>query len=160
MVREFKGAVKIEHRIGIKAPADIVWEILADVPRWPEWTTLYSRATGVIGFGERLKLEVNVPDHAPEALEPVILEWEPRELIHWKLKSMMGLLESVRFFEIDTLSETGCIFSNGEMFGGFLGPARSAIKRRGALRQGFTALGEAMCARAEALWRERGGGAT
>jgi hypothetical protein len=149
--------VKIEHRIGVKAPADIVWEILADVPGWPRWSGLYPRASGVIGFGERLKLEVRVPGHPPHAIEPEILEWEPRELVHWKITSMMGLLESVRFFEIDALSEVGCIFSNGEMFGGFLGPARSAVKMRGALRQGFTTLGEAMRDRAEALWRERGG---
>lgn len=152
--------MKIEHRIGVKAPAEIVWEILADVPGWTEWSGLYTRASGVIGFGERLKLEVQVPGQAPAAIEPVILEWEPRELLHWRLKSMMGLLESVRFFEIDSLSESGCIFSNGEMFGGFLGPARSAVKMRGSLRQAFTTLGEAMRDRAEALWRERGGGAT
>ena len=149
--------MKIEHRIGVKAPADILWEILADVPRWPEWSTIYPRAAGVIGFGERLKLDILVPGHPPHAIEPVILEWAPRELIHWKIKSLFGLLESVRFFEIDTLSETGCIFSNGEMFGGLLGPAPSARRLRGPLRQGFTALGEAMRDRAEALWRERSG---
>jgi hypothetical protein len=152
--------VKIEHRIGVKAPADIVWEILSDVPGWTEWTTLYTRASGVIGFGERLKLEVSVPGHPSRAIEPVVFEWEPRELIHWKIKSLGGLLESVRFFEIDTLSENGCIFSNGEMFGGLLGPTPTARRMRGALRRGFTALGEAMRDRAEALWLSRGGGAT
>lgn len=151
--------MKIEHRIGVKAPADIVWEILADVPGWPRWTGLYTRASGVIGFGERLKLEVAAPGLPSTAIEPVILEWEPRELIHWKIKSMLGLLERVRFFEIDSLSETGCIFANGEMFGGFLGPERSAVKQRAALRQAFTTLGETMRDRAEALWQERGGGA-
>jgi hypothetical protein len=152
--------VKIEHRIGVKAPSEIVWEILADVPNWPQWSTLYSRASGVIGFGERLKLEVAAPGQLPAAIEPVVFAWEPRELIHWRLTSRMGLRESVRFFEIDTLSETGCIFSNGEIFGGYLGPAPSATKMRGTLRQGFAALGEAMRDRAEALWRERGGEAT
>jgi hypothetical protein len=152
--------VKIEHRIGVRAPADIVWEILSDVPGWPAWSTLYSRASGVIGFGEHLKLELNIPGQPPRAIEPEVFEWEPRELIHWKIKSLGGLLERVRFFEIDTLSENGCIFSNGEMFGGLLGPELSARKLRGPLRQGFTAMGEAMRDRAEALWQSRGGGAT
>jgi hypothetical protein len=152
--------VKIEHRIGVKAPAGVVWEILSDVPGWTQWSTLYTRASGVIGFGERLKLEVAAPGLPPHAIEPVVFEWEPHELIHWKIKSLGGLLESVRFFEIVALSETGCIFSNGEMFGGLLGPSRAAMKRRGALRQGFTALGEAMRDKAEALWRERDEGAT
>jgi hypothetical protein len=152
--------VKIEHRIGVKAPATIVWEILADVPGWSQWSGLYTRASGVIGFGERLKLEVAHPGLPVRAIEAVVFEWEPRELIHWKIKSLGGLLESVRFFEIDSLSEAGCIFSNGEMFGGLLGPSRTALKQRGALRQGFTTLGESMRDRAETLWRERGGGAT
>lgn len=152
--------MKIEHRIGVKAPASVVWDILSDVPGWVHWTTLYTRASGVIGFGERLKLEVAAPGLPLKAIEPVVFEWEPHELIHWKLRSLGGLLESVRFFEIDSLSESGCIFSNGEIFGGFLGPSRAAMRQRGALRQGFTALGEAMRDRAESLWRERGEGAT
>jgi hypothetical protein len=153
-------SVKIEHRIGVKAPAGVVWEILADVPGWTRWSKLYTRASGVIGFGERLKLEVATPGLPPLAIEPVVFEWEPHQLVHWKLTSLGGLLESVRFFEIDALSESGCIFSNGEMFGGLLGPSRRAMKQRGALRQGFTALGESMRDKAEALWRERGEGAT
>jgi hypothetical protein len=152
--------LKIEHRIGIKAPASVVWEILADVSSWPEWTTLYSKASGVVGFGERLKLEVSLPGLPPHAIEPEVFEWEPNGAIHWRLKSMAGLLESVRFLEIEALSETGCIFSNGEIFGGFLGPSRTAVKRQRILRKGFTALGEALRDRAEALWRERGGETT
>jgi hypothetical protein len=152
--------LKIEHRLGVKAPAAIVWEILTDVPAWPQWSTLYSRASGVIGFGERLKLEVCLPGHEPQAIEPVIFEWEPHEVIHWKLKSMIGLIENIRFLEVESLSEASCIFANGEIYGGFMGPERAAVKQRKLIRQGFTALGEAMRDRAEALWRERGGGAT
>jgi len=152
--------LKIEHRLGVKAPAAIVWEILTDVPGWTRWSTLYSKASGVIGFGERLKLEVALPGQPPQAIEPVIFEWEPHEVIHWRLRSMMGLIENVRFLEVDPLSEVGCIFANGEIYGGFMGPQREAVKRRALIRQGFTAMGEAMRDRAEALWRERGGGAT
>lgn len=152
--------MKIEHRLGVKAPASIVWEILSDVPGWTAWSTIYSKASGVVGFGERLKLEVAIPGQPLLAIEPVIFEWEPHEVIHWRLKSMAGLIESVRFLEVEALSEAGCIFSNGEIYGGLLGPSRAAIKQRRAIRQGFQALGEAMRDRAEALWRERGGGAT
>ena len=146
--------------MGVKAPASIVWEILADVAGWPNWSTLYSRASGVIGYGERLKLELVLPGQAPVAIEPVIFEWEPHEAIHWRTKAMAGLIDNVRFLEVESLSEAGCIFSNGEIFGGFMGPSREAVKQRSALRRGFTALGEAMRERAEALWREREGGAT
>ena len=153
--------MKLEHRLGVKAPASVVWEILSDVPAWPQWSVIYTKASGVIGFGERLKLEmVSLPGHAPQAIEPVIFEWEPHEVIHWRLKSMLGMIDNVHFLEVEALSEAGCIFANGEIYGGLMGPQGSAVKRRGLIRQGFTALGEAMRDRAEALWRERGGGAT
>jgi hypothetical protein len=146
--------------LGVKAPASIVWEILADVPAWPRWSVIYTKASGVIGYGERLKLEVSLPGQPPEAIEPEIFEWEPHEVIHWRLKSMLGMIENVHFLEVEALSETGCIFANGEIYGGLMGPQRSAVKQRAVIRQGFTALGEAMRDRAEALWRERSGGAT
>jgi hypothetical protein len=152
--------LKIEHRLGVKAPASVVWEILADVPSWPTWSTIYSKASGVIGYGERLKLELALPGQPPQAIEPIIYEWEPHEVIHWRLKSMMGMIETIRFLEVDALSDTGCIFANGEIHGGLMGPSKAAIKQRALLRAGFTAMGEAMRDRAEALWRERGGEAT
>ena len=34
------GPPKIEHRIGIQAPADVIWEILADIPGWEAWNPL------------------------------------------------------------------------------------------------------------------------
>ena len=152
--------MKIEYRVGVKAPASIVWEILTDVAGWPRWSTLYSRASGVIGYGERLKLDLVLPGQEAVPIEPVIFEWEPHEAIHWRTKAMAGLIDNVRFMEVESLSGSGCIFSNGEIFGGFMGPSREAVKQRSLLRQGFIALGEAMREHAEALWRERGGGAT
>ena len=152
--------MKIEHRLGVKAPASIVWEILADVPGWTKWSTIYTKASGVIGFGERLKLEVSLPAHEPTLIEPVIFEWEPHEVIHWRQKFMLGMIDNVHFLEVEALSDTGCIFANGEIYGGLMGPQSSAVKQRALIRQGFTAMGEAMRDRAEALWRERGGGAT
>ena len=40
--------VKLEHRIGVQAPAEVIWESLFDVPGWEGWNPLYPRAAGVI----------------------------------------------------------------------------------------------------------------
>ncbi|HEX8244209.1 MAG TPA: SRPBCC family protein, partial [Longimicrobium sp.] len=49
-------AFKIEHRIGVAAPADAVWRLVADVERWPEWLPHYRwvRFQRKDGFGTGL----------------------------------------------------------------------------------------------------------
>ena len=54
--------------------------------------------------------------------------------------------------EIEALTETGCIFSNGEIFDGLFEPFLSRRLRRD-LRAGFAAMGAAVKARAEMTWR-------
>lgn len=152
-------SVKLEHRLGIKAPGHVVWEILADLPTWREWNPLYPEAKGVIGFGERLTLKVAIEGLAPRTIQPTILDWAPDEAIHWKLSAMGGLVTSIRYLEIEKMHDEGCIFSNGELFDGFLGP--SVAKRlKWKLRGAFEAFGEALRDRAEARWRERAGAPT
>lgn len=151
--------LKIEHRVGLQVPASIVWEIISDVSSWPAWTQIYPKAAGKIGFGERLVLTLALPGEPHREIAPVIIDWTPDEAIHWRTSLVGGLGWSVRYLEIEVLSETGCVFSNGELFGGLAGPMAARGMRR-SLRRGFTALGEALKDRAESLWRERSGEAT
>lgn len=151
--------LKIEHRIGIKVPAEVIWEILVDVSNWPQWSRIYPRTSGVIGFGESLVLTVALPEESEQIITPTVLDWTPNEAIHWRSTAVGGLITSVRYLEIERLHETGCVFSNGELFAGLLG-SRLARRRRRSLREGFAAFGEALRARAEAAWRERAEGAT
>ena len=146
--------IKIEHRVGIPVPADILWEILSDVPRWPEWTTIYPQAKGVIGFGEKLTLTLALPNQKPLAIEPRIVDWAPNEAIHWKLPLYGGFGRAIHYLEIEILSDNGCIFSNGEILEGFAVRWVQPAMRR-SMKAGFTALGEAMEKRALALWRKR-----
>jgi hypothetical protein len=130
--------------------------VISDLPRWEEWNPLYTQAEGEIGFGKTLTLILAIPGETPETIRPVIVSWTPEELLHWRMSLSGGFLRSVRYLEIHRLSDDGCIFSNGE---GFTGIAAWFVPRKmkRALRQGFAALGEAVKARSETLWRERGG---
>ncbi len=151
--------LKIEHQLGVKAPASVVWEIIHDLERWADWNPLYTQASGVIRIGERLTLTLALPGQPPRELEAIVIDWTPDEAIHWKTSHVRGLVRTVRYLEIEAKSETGCIFSNGEIFQGLLGP-RVARQMRPSLKQGFAALGEAVRDLAEARWRSRQGGAT
>jgi len=146
--------VKLEHRIGIQAPAEIIWESLVDIGSWESWNPLYPRAEGTVRIGNTLNLTVNIPGQAPRHIQPRILDWAPADHIHWRLSLMGGWIKTVRYLEIEALSETGCIFSNGEIFDGLLG-SMVANRYRRQLRAAMASMGEALQLRAEAAWRER-----
>ena len=152
-------AVKLEHRIGVQAPAEVIWESLFDVAGWPAWNPLYPKAAGVVRIGSQLDLELAMPGLPARQIRPTILDWAPNDHIHWSTRSAYGLMKTLRYIEIETLSETGCIFSNGELYDGMLGE-RFASRHRRLIREGFAAMGEAVRARAEAAWRERQGNPT
>ncbi|MDO9474223.1 MAG: SRPBCC domain-containing protein [Caulobacter sp.] len=147
-------AVKLERRIGIQAPDEIVWELLSDVPGWATWNPLYPRAEGEIRIGHRWDLDLALPGQTLRTIKPVILDWAPYDHIHWRLDMMRGWMRTVRFLEIEKMGEENVIFSNGEIFDGWLGPSAARRLRRPIL-DGFEALNEALKARAEAIWAER-----
>jgi hypothetical protein len=143
----------------VRAPAAMVWDIVYDIDRWGEWNPLYPEAWGEIRYGETLKLKLALPEQPERELLATVLDWAPNEAIHWKTSRLGGFVRTVRYLEIETMTEEGCIFSNGEIFSGLL--SGTVVRRlRPSLKKGFTALGEAVRDRAEALWRERGGGTT
>lgn len=145
---------KIEHRVGVQAPVEVVWEVIADLEAWAHWNPIYTQASGRIGYGEQLRLTLSLPGHQPRELTPTVIEWIPNEQLHWVEKHKAGLVRSVRYIELEKLSDEGCIFAHGEMWEGFL--AVSTVRPVGrSLRDGFEAMSQAIKARAEALWRER-----
>ena len=140
--------VKLEHRTGVRAPVDVIWTMLYDIEAWPRWNPLYTKVAGTIRIGAPLELEVALPGQAPRTIRPVVLDWIPNEQILWSLTMFGGLIKSTRYFEIEELAPGSCIFSNGEMFDGLLGP-RAARRMSGPIRAGFQAMGEAVKALAE-----------
>jgi hypothetical protein len=143
--------VKLEHRIGVRAPAEVIWDAIRDIEGWRDWNPLYPRVEGQLRIGAQLEVEVALPRQKPRTIRPVIIDWVPNDQIHWRVSMLGGLVRTTRYIEIEALTETGCIFSNGELFSGTLGPT---VARRMArdIRAGFAAMGEAVKARAEAAW--------
>lgn len=151
--KPFSG-VRVEDRIGIQAPAEVIWEIVYDLERWREWNPTYTEASGQVKIGETLTLTLALPDQPSQVIQPKVIDWVPNEQLHWRLSFMGGLIKTLRYMEITALSEHGCIVDNGEIFGGLMGP--SLGKRMGrVVRRGFQAMNEALKTRAEAEWAAR-----
>jgi hypothetical protein len=144
--------VKIEHRVGVQAPAEAIWRVISDIESWGTWNPLYPRAEGKLRIGARLALHLALRDREPETIRPIILDWIPNEQIHWRLTTLGGLVKRTRFLEIEQLGDNACIFANGELFEGPL--ARLTVRPvAGAMRHGFQTMGEALKAQVEAAWR-------
>lgn len=150
---------KVEHRIGIRASSDAIWDIVSDLRTWGEWNPIYPQAAGDLRIGQTLTLTLQLPDDKPRTIQPVVLDWVPREQLHWRLSMMGGLVNTLRYIEIEELAPGSCIVSNGEIFKGLLG-TRVLKANATKLRKGFTAMGMALRDRAEAQWRAGGGDTT
>lgn len=145
-------SVKIEHRIGVQAPPDAIWAVIADIKGWSLWNPLYPKADGAVRIGAPLTLEVALPNRKPQTIRPVIVDWIPNEQIYWRHQALGGLVRTTRYLEIEKLTDTGCIFAHGEVFAGPLGP--TVVRSLGrSIRTGFAAMSEAVKARAETGWR-------
>jgi hypothetical protein len=146
--------LRIEHRIGVEAPAEVIWEVISDLKSWESWNKLYPKAAGEIHIGSVLDVTLAIPGEAPRQIQPTVLEWVPNEQLHWRLTMLGGLVKATRYFEIETLAEANCIVSNGEILGGLMGP-RIGKRMARTLYRAFIEMNEALKARAEGLWLAR-----
>ena len=145
-------SLRIEHRIGVAAPAETIWELVGDVEGWPRWNPLYTQASGKLGIGATLRLTEALPERPPREISPVVVDWEPCAQILWRENGLLGRV--VRYLEIEALTETGCIFANGAFFHGLIGQTEAKSRRR-AIYAGYEALGEAVKRLSEKAWAEQ-----
>ena len=144
----------VEHRIGVQAPAEVVWEVVSDFESWAHWNPLYRRAEGVMKVGSTLVLEQHLPGQPPTVIQPIVQDWVPYEQLHWRSSRLGGFVTAIRYLEIETMGPANATFSNGELFMGMLLRFVSRDERR-LLKAAFTQMGEAVRDRAEAIWSER-----
>ena len=157
--RVAKAVFRIEHRLGVPAPAEVIWQVLADLERWGEWNPIYPKVEGKLTIGGQLEITEQIPGFEPVQITPTVVDWVPDAQILWRTSGRFGFLKRLRYLEIDQLDEQGCIFANGEDWYGR--PARYITReQRRAMRAGFEAFGEALSARALAVWREGGAAPT
>lgn len=147
-------AFRIEHRIGVAAPSDVIWSLLSDLEGWSRWNPLYPEVQGRLAIGETLRVTEALPGQPARTISPTVVDWEPPAQILWR-HNTGPMARTVRYLEIEALSETGCVFSNGAFFHGFLGE-QAAKSRRPVIYRGYEALGEAMKREAEQLHRGAG----
>lgn len=144
----------VEHRIGVQAPAEIIWEIVSDFSTWGDWNPTHPFAQGQMKIGTPLTLHHALPGEPVRVIQPVVQDWVPYEQLHLRASRLGGFVTSIRYLEIEQMGPASSTFSNGELFMGLLVRWVSREERR-KLKAAFSQMGEALRDRAEALWSER-----
>lgn len=137
---------RIEKRIGVRAPADRIWEVISDLPGWTRWNP-YEAVEGSLGFGAPLSVREALPDFAPRETVAHVNDWQPLAQLVWIEKRGL-MFRTVRYFEIEELAPGSCIVSNGTLFSGLRGELFHD-KHRKRIRAAYEDVAEALRRAAE-----------
>jgi hypothetical protein len=140
-------ALRVEYRIGIQATAERIWEVFANLERWPDWNPAYPEAKGDFAFGGTLQLLERVPGAPERWITGGIVDWTPYAQVVLRVDDGF-LAHRLQYFEIDRLADVGCIFAAGAFFNGFNAPGLMRKTGRG-LKLGFGLMAEALKAKVE-----------
>lgn len=144
---------KIEFRIGVAAPVDDVYDVIADIEKWPEWSPIHKKASGKMSFGAPIAFEEYYEGLGTWEINGVLADWQPLSHIHISVPKKFYEGRLVRYFEMDALSEAGSSFSVGALFDGFLSE-REGRRYGKFLKIGFESFADAVKNRAEKAYAE------
>ena len=138
---------RIEKRIGVRAPADQIWEMLADLPTWDRWNPIETAVEGTIAYGGSIALTEAIAGLPERRAAVRVGEWQPNAQLVWIEKRGLWF-SAVRYFEIDELEPGSCIFANGFIFNGLRGEMHFDRHRK-ALREAVDSVADALKTTAE-----------
>jgi hypothetical protein len=140
----------IRTEITIERPAAVVWAVLVDIDRWPEWNP-FARASGRLAVGEMLEVEIRPPGKSPMTFRPTVVKLDPGVELRWLGHlGVAGIFDGEHGFRIEPDGDRRCRLAHSETFKGIL--AGPLLWFAGdATRRGFEAMNLALKARAEAI---------
>jgi hypothetical protein len=141
----------------IPAPPEVVWGVLADVARYPDWNPFLVEVRGTPTLGRRLRVTLAPPGGRRVTLHPRVTVLEPGATLEWLGRlGLPRLLDGRHRFELHPVDGgRGTRLVQREEFRGVLVPVVARQLDR-STRAGFLAMNEALGARAQAVGAERG----
>ncbi len=141
----------LEHSHEVEAPAARVWQVVCDLPRYPEWNPFVVRCVSTLAIGDPIDMRVRVLPFWAQPQRERVLEHDPgRHLCYGIGPTPLGALASRRCHDVVPLAPARSRYVSHFELSGWLSPL-VALLLGGRLRAGFSAMSAALCARAEAL---------
>lgn len=141
---------ELHTEIAIEAPDEVVWDVLVDLDRYPEWNPFVVESIGRVEVGERLVNRLQPPGGKAMTFKPTVSEVVPNRSFEWLGRlGVPGLFDGRHRFELRPTASGGTTLVHTEQFDGVLVRLmRSSLDTRTAA--GFEAMNEALKTRAEA----------
>ena len=137
----------IETITQIDAPAEVVWQIITDFERYPEWNPFITELCGSLREGARLRATFTVAGRKPQTFEPRITVIEPGKRLVWSGRlAIPRLFDAEHILAVDGLDRSAT-FTHREHFRGLLVPVLG--KTLAATHDAFRAMDAALARRAE-----------
>ncbi|MFS2212975.1 SRPBCC domain-containing protein [Telluria sp. Tellsp104] len=144
-------------KVEIDAPASVVWDVLVDLPRYPEWNPFTAKVESTLKVGDEIHLYIPAPGAPGEFIHVVeyMAAVEPCQLLSWEQRPGAGSKDAARRDQyIEALGPERSAYFTTDIFLGL--NADSIMKNFGAwVQQGFDALALCLKTRAERVYAER-----
>jgi uncharacterized protein YndB with AHSA1/START domain len=146
-------ALTIDHTLDINAPAAVVWEVITDLPRYPEWNPFVLRCASTLQPGDPIDMRVQLKDERDQR------EWitahEPGRYLAYRMKPVpLGALSSERSHEVQAVDAGRARYRSHFQLRGWLAWLPRTLLGE-VLHSGFSGMSQGIKRRAEALWAQR-----
>lgn len=144
--------IALRAEIDIAAPREIVWAVLTDLSRYPEWNPFTTRIDGTLGEGADLVLHVALrPGHKEKRQRQRVVALVAPDRIAWRTYVGTPTLLRAQREQLLTSNAAGTThYSTTDSFSGGLVPLVMSLYRKD-MERGFATMTQALKARAEVL---------
>lgn len=143
----------IETTTDIDAPPAVVWEIITDFARYPEWNPFITELLGELQQGARLRATFALAGRKPQTFTPTLTTVDPIQRLVWSGRLAVPRLFDAEHIFVVAPRGTGSRLVHQEHFRGVLVPfMRSTLT---ATHDAFTRMDAELTQRAEAFASSR-----
>jgi hypothetical protein len=140
---------RLVHAIDIDAGPERVWQVLTDLPAYPQWNPFIVRAEGHVDVGSALTLRMQPVGGRVATLRPTVVEATEPWRVRWMGRlGLPRILDANHEFRIEALPDGRSRLTQDEVFTGLLVPIVAKSLDRGTL-PAFAAMNAALKERAE-----------
>jgi hypothetical protein len=139
---------EVVTEVGIEAPPERVWQVLADLEAYSEWNPMIRKASGDLREGQRIDLHFEPEGSRGRDFRPKLLVVEPSRELRWLGNpGVKWMFESQHYFTLEPeAGGTRCV--HGMLFYGLVVPL-AGKRLAGSTLAPFESMNQALKARAE-----------